>query len=243
MGYVAGTANGGPVHVIPLDNPLKKSKKAVYHECMASTEDGVAASLSGGALASSSSVGPLGGTDSKGHPGIIAYIVTTASTDFLYVGAGSGTVLFGGGSYEAMTLMAFSSLSTGVDEYIYRFGYLDGTTNADSVDGVWIEYDRTISGNWIMVTATNSTRTRTASTIPVVAGAWILLTIEVNSTGTIAEYFINGSSIGTITTNIPITTGRQTGEKMFFGKTVGTTTRNAYHDFFSWKADLTTARF
>lgn len=243
MGYVAGTANGGPVHVIPLDHALRKQKRGVYHECMSATEDGASYSLAGGSLASTSSSGPLGGTDVKDHPGIVSAVIATASTDYLYLGSGSGVILFGGGKYQAMTLMGFSALSTGSEEYIYRFGYLDGTANSDSTDGVWIEYDRTVSVNWVMVTASNSTRTRTASTVPVVAGAWILLKVAVNDTGTLAEFFVNGSSIGTIDTNIPTGTGRSTGEKMFFGKQVGNTSRIAYHDFLSWECDLTTARF
>ena len=52
-----------------------------------------------------------------------------------------------------------------------------------------LEYDSTTSANWLMCTSNNSTRTKTPSSIAVVASTWTLLTIKVNSDGTSADFF------------------------------------------------------
>lgn len=225
-------------------NPLNLAQmmRPIRHECMTYTEDGISSSVGGGGLNSTSSTG-LGGTDMVNHPGIISTSVTTLTTDYAILGGSSGAVLFGGAVWKAEALIAINTLSDGTDTYTYRFGFLDSTTAADAVDGVYIEYNSASSANWIMGTSSNSTRTKTASSTAVVAGVWTRLGVIVNATGTSVEYFVNGVSIGTVTTNIPTGTGRQTGTKLQLVKVAGVTLRAVFHDFMEWNGIFTTARY
>ncbi len=95
------------------------------------------------------------------------------------------------------------------DPVAYRLGFID-TDNAKPVDGAYIEYDSSVSANWRYCTANNSTRSEVASAVPVTAGAWHLIEVAVNAAGTIADFFVNGSSIGQLATNIPTSLIRTT---------------------------------
>lgn len=244
MGYLAGTANGGPIHIVNgFDtNRYSTFMRSIRHECMALTEDGLWSTVGGGGLNSASSTG-FGGTDMRNHPGIIATSVTTLTTDYAVIGSGSGVILFGGGIWEAKALIGINTLSDGTDTYTYRFGFMDTTTAADATDGAYFEYDSTTSANWLMCTSNNSTRTKTPSSIAVVASTWTLLTIKVNSDGTSADFFVNGVMAGSITTNIPTGSGRQTGAKIQMVKVAGTNQRIIYHDFLLYDGSFSTNRF
>lgn len=120
------------------------------------------------------------------------------------------STVFGSGMAQYKTLIRIPTLATAAEDYIFRCGY--GTsTNQDHADGIYFEYNRATSANWILKTASNSSRTSSTSSIAVTAGAWISLSWEVNEAGTSVEYFVDGVSAGTITTNIPTTTGRGCG--------------------------------
>lgn len=116
-------------------------------------------------------------------------------------------VVFGDGAAEYEALIYIPTLATATDDYVLRIGMGD-TANADHVDGIYFEYARASSVNWRVKTANNSSRTVVTSSVAVTAGAWHKLRFKVNSAGTSVEFFVNGTSVGTITTNIPTTVGR-----------------------------------
>ncbi|MDD4877093.1 MAG: hypothetical protein PHQ86_08215 [Dehalococcoidales bacterium] len=97
--------------------------------------------------------------------------------------------------------ISIGTLSSAPEEYIVRFGFGD-VTSADFVDGVYFEYDRTTSVNWQYCTASGSTRTKTTSSVAVSA-AYHKLQIRVSSAKDTVEYYVDGVSLGKITTNIP----------------------------------------
>jgi hypothetical protein len=126
----------------------------------------------------------------------------------------SGTLaqnaVFGNGVADYRTLIRIPTLATVAEDYVIRIGY--GTsTNADHADGIYFEYNRSVSANWLLKTASASSRTVVTSSIPVVAGSWITLSWICNSAGTSVSFYINGTLAGTITTNIPTVTGRGCG--------------------------------
>lgn len=89
--------------------------------------------------------------------------------------------------------------------YIWRIGFGE-TQGAAQVNGTYFEYtDSVNSGNWQIVTSSASTRT-TTNTATAMSTGWHKYTITINAAGTSAEFFIDGSSVGTITTNIPTAT-------------------------------------
>jgi|GEM_PF-6433717 len=112
--------------------------------------------------------------------------------------------VLGCGSWVFETLVNFETLSTASDEYVSIFGLLDGRANDSISNGIYFEYDRTNSVNFIGVTENSSTRTEIDSSVavPTTSTVWTKLRIEINAAGTSIEFFVNGVSIGTSTTNI-----------------------------------------
>jgi hypothetical protein len=122
----------------------------------------------------------------------------------------SVSTVFGNGKGEYRTLIRIPTLATAIDDYTLRLGY--GTSvNADHANGVYFEYNRSLSTNWRLKTANQSIRTSVNSSIPVVNNAWIQLSWIVNAAGTQVDFYVDGVLAGSITTNIPIVTGQGCG--------------------------------
>lgn len=102
------------------------------------------------------------------------------------------------------------------------------TATGEFTDGVYFE---NVSGStWIIGTANNSSRTETDSGVSVAVGTYQTLRWVINSTATSVEYFIDGVSAGTITTNIP--TARTSGPVISIDMTAAGD-RNLDVDFFN----------
>jgi hypothetical protein len=182
------------------------------------------------------------------RPGILKFTTgtTNAGTACLKWGADSYQhILFGAGTYTIETDIYIETLSDGTENYTLRFGFGDSVT-ADFVDGAYFEYTDVGGGtptpNWYKCTASNSTRTKTNTTVAAVAGAWTRLKVVVNAAGTSVEYFINGISVGVVTTNIPTGVGRETMAVFSLIKSAGITARLQYVDWVWVHIDLTTSR-
>ena len=181
------------------------------------------------------------------HPGVITIGTGTSAGAY---GAGifgnGGSFLIGGGQISFETLIYITYLSILLDEYDLRFGLLDalstGSAIADAVDGVYFEYDRNSSVNWRTCSANNSVRTKTNSSTAVVAGAWTKLKIVINAAATSAEFFVNGSSIGTVTTNLPTGAGRVCGPEIHIVSSNGASDKTVSVDYFDLNHTLTTPR-
>ncbi len=153
----------------------------------------------------------LTGTDTTGRAGVI-----TDATNFVLDSA-----------IDYMDLMfsgKVSALSDGTDTYTLRLGY--GETNgAAAVDGMYFEYTNGVnSGNWQIVTASNSTRT-TNNTSTAATTNWTVYRIKATSTS--INFYIDGSEVANspISTNIPTGTSRTFGFKFEIVKSAGTTQR------------------
>lgn len=132
-----------------------------------------------------------------------------------------------------------TSLSTAGEEFDIQVGLCDDPS-ALNCSGFYFTYDRNVSLNWIM-TARHSSATDTATSTVVAQNTWYKLRIVVNAAGTSAEYFIDGSSVGTVSTNIP------DGSYGFFPflmitKSAGTTARVFHVDYVEVLANLTSGR-
>jgi hypothetical protein len=173
------------------------------------------------------------GTTSSGQAGI--YVGDSLYSEFL----------FGGGVYTIEADIYITTLSDGTDTYTLRFGFGDSMVGAPT-DGAYFLYTNAGGGsptpNWYRNTVSNTTLTSTDTGVAVVAGAWIRLKAVVNAAGTSVEYFINGVSVGTNTTNIPTGTGRETGAIYSIVKSAGTTARLADIDWAWIHVELSTSR-
>lgn len=173
------------------------------------------------------------------HPGV--YQIQTGSSSASgasYVGVTTNhAMVFSGGVAQSRFGFQYSRLSDAAQEYRSRIGWYDDVSQTDStVDGVYFYYDRAATGDfWVLRTSNNSTQTSVTSSIAVVANSWIYLYIHVNTTGTLATFYVNGVSAGTISTNIPTGLGRGAGLMFGIHKTVGTGTDSFINMDYMWQ--------
>ncbi|HRF28947.1 MAG TPA: hypothetical protein PL051_04935 [Candidatus Saccharibacteria bacterium] len=122
---------------------------------------------------------------------------------------------------------------------ITRIGLLDSTTTAAPTDGMYFQYSTTTTaGNWFRCTQTTCVDTGVARTTT--ANTYQRFKIQTNSAGTAVEFFINETSVGTASTNLPGTTAS-------YGPTINTSTVDATIrqwkiDYFQIYRSLTTLR-
>ena len=118
-----------------------------------------------------------------------------------------------------------------------------GSLSAEPTTGIYFVYDRATSTNWSAKSANNGTRSTVSGGSSVaVATGWVFLEIAVSSDALTVEFFVNGVSIGTVTTNLPTL-----GNNFFPGmhqliKTAGTTPATVVYDAVGWRYDFPAAR-
>jgi alkyl hydroperoxide reductase subunit AhpC len=99
------------------------------------------------------------------------------------------------------------------------------------LDGIYFEYDESISPNWRLKTASNGSRTTTTTDVAVAINVWIKLRIETNRAGSEVLFFINDQFVGNIITNIPNTVGRNTDLLYKIVKSAGLGARTVLADY------------
>jgi hypothetical protein len=167
---------------------------------------------------------------------------TTTGNANLYMNNFSGTETYWiGGGEEVEFAVNIPTLADATNNYDLRLGMCDSDGTADCTDGYYFTYDRDTSANWIMSTANNSTRTKTASSVAVGTG-WHRFKIVANSAGTSLTYYVDGTSLGSVTTNIPTTSARATEPGFSIQKQASTTSRSIKVDYFQYRNSLTTPR-
>lgn len=165
--------------------------------------------------------------------------VVSTSAALVQSGNLSISTVFGSGAAEYQTLVRIPTLATANDDYILRFGFGTSTT-ADHANGIYFEYNRSNSVNWSLKTASSSSRTTHTSSIAVTNNTWIHCRFVVNSAGTNVDYYIDGVLGGSITTNIPTTTGEGAGPNFQIVSTAFVSvTRAAYFDYFYFTKHFT----
>lgn len=187
---------------------------------------------------------PLGG-----RIGVVRSTTGTTATGRSAVATAANTFVLGNGTWVYETPVNVTTLSTSVEGFAFLSGFIDVLSAVNQVDGVYFLYDErgsstgsTASANWQCVTSSNSVRTFTTTTTAVGANTWVLLRIEINAAASSVVFKIDGNTVATHTTNIPNTTGRETGFGWLIMKSVGTTARTVDLDYLSVISALTTAR-
>ncbi|MFA6290304.1 MAG: hypothetical protein WC637_00910 [Victivallales bacterium] len=173
--------------------------------------------------------------------GVVTFSTGTKANGIACLCKSATGFILGKGEFTFEARVEVASLSTLAQEFAFAVGLHDATAS-DAVDGVYFLYDRTVSTNWQCVTSSNSTRTTTDSGVAVTGAAWVRLKAIVNPAGTSVTYFINDTSVATITTNIPIAAGRVTGPRILLLKSAGTTARTANVDYWYHQIRFAAAR-
>jgi len=148
---------------------------------------------------------------------------------------------FGSGSWVLETVFNVETLSTATNEYILINGFCDAANGSAITDGIYFEYDRTNSVNYIAVCEASGTRTEvdTGVAVSTTSTVWPKQRIIVNADATSVTFYIDGSLVATITTNIPSSASHQP----YFGifKSTSTAAQNIlYLDYIYVRNQLTT---
>tara|TARA_R110000824_G_scaffold116426_2_gene267849 strand:+ start:4509 stop:6368 length:1860 start_codon:yes stop_codon:yes gene_type:complete len=152
-----------------------------------------------------------GGGDSFG---VVELGTGTTSTGYLSINTGNNAFRLGEGVTSFGARVCPWTLSTATDEYICKVGFgNDITSGGLGSSAVGFRYDRVGDGvNWHCITRASSTETDTDSGVVVLASAtgtnMVSLSFTVNAAGTSVEFFIDGVSVATHTTNIPSNSAR-----------------------------------
>lgn len=154
------------------------------------------------------------GTQSKianvaNHQGILRFTSSTTTNSGGRCMTDVAALLIQGGEVAEFVFQVINLTTLTV-----RMGFLDTTTSADAVDGCYIEILST--GAATGKTASNSTRTTSATIATLSIATWYRARIEVNDAATSVTFTIfdaNGKQLGqqTNSTNIPTGAGRDTG--------------------------------
>lgn len=188
-------------------------------------------------------------TDANNRVGLVRSTTGTTATGRSAVATGGSAVRLGGGAWVFETAFKITTTSNATERFQLPIGFIDTYTAANQVDGAYFLYDEggvstgsTASGNWQCVTVSNSTRTFTTTSTAVAQGTWVTLRIEIAADGSSVVFKINGTTVATHTTNIPIGAGRETGFGWLLIKSVGTTARTVDFDYLSAQCAFTTTR-
>lgn len=179
-----------------------------------------------------------------GHPGVLYLSTGTDTTGRACLITLDDCIILGDGQYQIEWLIRIEDLATVAEDYVLRVGFGDSTGAADWGYGVYFEYNRATSVNWLIKTADNSVRTSTTTSTAVTEDAWIRLTININAAATLCTYYVDGVSVGTINTNIPDggTGADGIGPDIGIVKSAGGTSRTIYADYCTIICLLTTIR-
>ncbi|MEN6621500.1 MAG: LamG-like jellyroll fold domain-containing protein [Smithella sp.] len=168
----------------------------------------------------------------QGRPGILSLTTGTTSSGGSIVGQVGASRFIPATTRDMMFEVSinFPVLSTVAQEYIAFFGLNDKGTTISSThptNGAYFYYSRLANGNvWAIRTMNGGVQTETVLANAVAAGSWYKLRIMVKSDS--ARFYINGSLVGTITTNIPTAL---IGFSDWISKTAGTTSTVLFADY------------
>ncbi len=178
---------------------------------------GLAPTVSSGAISSVT-------VDANDRIGILEGSTGSSSSGTAALASHVGMVRLGASVWYGRADIRIPVLSTSGERFELRAGFADSASGAPT-NGVYFEYsDNLSSGNWRMITNDNGTSTVTDSGIPVVAGDWYALECEIDSSGTRANFWINGVHQTVIDLTIPIDAGKEVGfVPLLLTKSVGTT--------------------
>lgn len=160
--------------------------------------------------------------------GIHAAGVTTGAGSRSAGIIGATLLRFGDGICTLTFFTRLSALATAGDNFNMILGFIDNNASATITDGVFFRYNSS-NANLIGVTSNNGTQS-TVTTTKVMDTAWNRYDIVINAIGTLATFYVNSVSVGTIATNIPTTAGRETSIGFGMHRVTGGTAKTLFID-------------
>lgn len=208
----------------------------------ASGSDGVIGSGGFGSASGNAGASVLGAN----RPGCVTFITgTTTGSGFRVVS--SSFYVFGGGKILNEYGVGFNAISSAADRFTCYVGIHD-VFGPNQIDAVCFIYDEgginsgsAASPNWQCLTASNSVRTWTTTSVAAVGGG--KLRIELNENATEAKFYINDILVATHTTNVPSGMSRSSNWGVSMTRHTGTTNlQTIVVDYIGFKTKFTTPR-
>jgi hypothetical protein len=161
----------------------------------------------------------------------------TTSTGRSAISKGIGNLLFGYAFHCFEARAAVEDLSNSTERYVVTHGFGNHWTTAtpQPTNGVVFVYDESTSVNWLAKCFDNGIET-SVDTGFAVSVQYQTFRIDVTEDASQALFYINGTLVATITTNIPVIGGQFVGQGFKIQKSNGTGVRNFSVDFYEYKA-------
>ena len=179
----------------------------------------------------------------KDHPGLMELSSGTSTSSYVSLHTDENIVTFSGGQWTFDTVVQLDTLSDASNAYKVYIGFYDVPAMSSSGEGIYFTYTHSEnSGNWTL-NSSDAPGSNTTSDSGVAADTnFVNLKVIMNAAGTSSEFFINGTSRGTITTTLP---GTSEPTMPFYGiiKSAGTNQRLLNLDALYLQGILTNARF
>jgi hypothetical protein len=166
------------------------------------------------------------------------------STDTFGLRRNVTTGMYFGGAFVIFEAgINIGSLSGISNSYVFRLGFGDVFTGtSDMNNGIYFEYDKSISDNWIIKTASGGVRTETVTSTPVLADTWTRMRIEVSTSS--ATFYIGGTNVGTISSNFPSGTSTRCSPTIRASRLAGIAlTYIFYLDYLLYKSTFASNRY
>jgi hypothetical protein len=181
----------------------------------------------------------------SGDMGVYQLGTGTSATARVYAGTtlGSGTLSFktanNQNAYWVYACRAkVPTVSNGTDTFKVRLGFHDGQGAADVTNGLYWEYDSTITNTWNARRAASGVRTTQASSVIISAGTWVdFMIIMFEGTGSFAHFLISTDNRQNWTYVAALDSGTLTTSAVYsligagITKSVGTTSRTVEIDY------------
>jgi hypothetical protein len=169
--------------------------------------------------------------------GVLALSTGTTSNGRVSIMQGPSMLLAGLSQLTFTTRARISAMPTGSQTYIGYIGFMNTPAAGVPNNGCYFKVDLAISStNWIAVCRASGSENRIDTGVAASSSAFQVLNININSAGTSAAFSINGSSVGSISSNVPSGAGQFFGVGYKMQKSVGTTARLLYIDYMQWCA-------
>jgi len=212
------------------------------------TSYGQVITLAGGAGALCQSTGTI--TNKSNQQGVVRHSTGSTTTGFAGYTYGNTNLFLGLGEISIETYATIDTLSTATDRFFTYFGYGVHSNWTNNPNCIFFSYDEggslffnplNASPNWKCYTRTSGVTTMTTTSILVNAQQWYKLRIDINSSGNVVKFYIDGILVATHNTNIPATTVAMSLISIV-NKVSGTTARTMQTDYFNYEEIFTNAR-
>jgi hypothetical protein len=187
-------------------------------------------------------------TNRTNQQGVVESLTSANATGTAGFGYGSGHYK-GSGSITMETYFNITTLSTLAERFFTIFGWITGANLTNPLNAILITYDEggvvtpNAGGtpNFRCITRGGSTVTNTISSVPVVAGQWYKLKINISSDGGTVTFFIDDALVATHSTNLPLNTTAILPYSII-AKSSGTAARAMQTDYFMYEEIFTNPR-